>query len=373
MEFKELLQFINEKMEMRALYQPIMISYLTTFPKYSASKKKITEHIKSIMTSQHYLGIKIPKDWNQIPVFNVLVKREVVKKIENQFVLNVDRKLSAAELEEIRDRCNQKIIYHINSLDKSEEEFHKRVWNEYERLLEKDKKVEPQSFAKFFSNQLRDKTIFSLLREKPAGFFVEQLEDTTLKSLAEHHQDFIPRFEEPQTVNGLPQDIPTRPSKKNLEVPGFGLGPTKEMMVFGYLTELEQGLRKLVIECFADEPKWWREHVPKGTRDSVQQRYKEFHEGGEISMNNDDRLKLTDFGQLAEIILKNYKIKFKNIFEDEKSLEVKLKELKDVRDGLYHSRITVDDITYKKVEVYFHDIYEKCRLAVAPSHMEALR
>ncbi len=105
----KLKDFIENKMSMSHIYQPVMIKVLLE-NSGSADKKTIAQNILSYDFSQveYYEGIT-----NNM-VGRVLRKNEVVSKDKNIYGLKSFHELSSSEIQELITLCNQKIEEYIN-------------------------------------------------------------------------------------------------------------------------------------------------------------------------------------------------------------------------------------------------------------------
>jgi ATP adenylyltransferase len=105
----KLKDFIENKMSMSHIYQPVMIKVLLENGG-STDKKTIAQNILSYDFSQveYYEGIT-----NNM-VGRVLRKNEVVSKDKNIYGLKSFHELSSSEIQELITLCNQKIDTYIN-------------------------------------------------------------------------------------------------------------------------------------------------------------------------------------------------------------------------------------------------------------------
>ena len=87
--FDDLIDFIDNIMQMEAVYQPVMIKFLLTQSYYTASRRQIASELAS---ADHSSG---PKDYERVSVYSVLTDHHIVNitqrptMSEDQFVLNV--------------------------------------------------------------------------------------------------------------------------------------------------------------------------------------------------------------------------------------------------------------------------------------------
>ncbi|MDB9882017.1 HIT domain-containing protein [Bacteroidia bacterium] len=105
----KLKDFIEKKMSMSHIYQPVMIKVLLENGG-TADKKTIAQNILSYDFSQveYYEGIT-----NNM-VGRVLRKNEVVSRYKNIYDLKLFKDLSSSEIQELIDLCDQKIEEYIN-------------------------------------------------------------------------------------------------------------------------------------------------------------------------------------------------------------------------------------------------------------------
>jgi hypothetical protein len=99
--FKELQRFLLNEMQMQANYQPIMIKTLLERGG-TASRNEIAEKIKE------YSKDNLAQDFRFIPAYEVLEKHGIVRKENNQFVLNMNE-IAADETKQLIALCNWKI------------------------------------------------------------------------------------------------------------------------------------------------------------------------------------------------------------------------------------------------------------------------
>ena len=87
--FDDLIDFIDNIMQMEAVYQPVMIKFLLTQPYYTASRRQIASELAS---ADHSPG---PKDYEKVSVYHVLTDHHIVNTearstmSEDLFTLNV--------------------------------------------------------------------------------------------------------------------------------------------------------------------------------------------------------------------------------------------------------------------------------------------
>jgi hypothetical protein len=94
--------FLLKEMEMRANYQPIMIKTLL-LSGGKLTRDKIAEKIKELNSE------KEDQDFKNIPVYDVLEKRGVVRKYDNEFVLNIIE-LTPEQSNQLIALCDWKIL-----------------------------------------------------------------------------------------------------------------------------------------------------------------------------------------------------------------------------------------------------------------------
>lgn len=100
--FIDLQRFLLEEMEMDADYQPIMIKTLLNAPQKTATKDEIAEKIKELDPLPN------DKNFKDIPVYEVLTERRIVKRDGDKFVLNTEE-LTTEQLNQLSVLCNWKI------------------------------------------------------------------------------------------------------------------------------------------------------------------------------------------------------------------------------------------------------------------------
>lgn len=88
-------------MKMQANYQPIMISTLLHSPENTATRNEIAEKLKDFNSASEN------KDFRNVPVYEVLTNRGIVKKDSDKFRLNVGE-LSNEEIYQLSVICDWK-------------------------------------------------------------------------------------------------------------------------------------------------------------------------------------------------------------------------------------------------------------------------
>jgi hypothetical protein len=99
--FVDLERFLIKDMKMQANYQPIMIRTLLNSPQRIATKDEIAEKIRDLNSDANN------KDFKNIPVYEVLTNRGIVKKDGNKFLLNIGE-LSDEQTYQLSVLCNWK-------------------------------------------------------------------------------------------------------------------------------------------------------------------------------------------------------------------------------------------------------------------------
>jgi hypothetical protein len=110
---------------------------------------------------------------------------------------------------------------------------------------------------------------------------------------------------------------------------------------------LEVSIRTLITEMLQEKAgaTWWEneEIVPKVVQDGVQNRVKKELDSG-ISRRSDDQIDYTNFGELGEIIKKNWDT-FGSIFNSPKGVERVLASLNTLRGPIAHcSQLAEDEV-----------------------------
>jgi hypothetical protein len=100
--FIDLQNFLLKEMEMRANYQPIMIKTLL-LSGGKLTRDKIGEKIKELNSE------KVDQDFKNIPVYDVLEKHGIVRKYDNEFVLNMTE-LTPEQSKQLIALCDWKIL-----------------------------------------------------------------------------------------------------------------------------------------------------------------------------------------------------------------------------------------------------------------------
>ncbi|MFT6430930.1 MAG: hypothetical protein ACJAXR_001169 [Halopseudomonas sp.] len=110
---------------------------------------------------------------------------------------------------------------------------------------------------------------------------------------------------------------------------------------------LEVSIRTLITEMLQEKagPTWWKneEIVPKVVQDGVQNRVRRELDSG-ISRRSDDPIDYTNFGELGEIIKRNWDT-FGSIFNSPKGVERVLSSLNTLRGPIAHcSQLAEDEV-----------------------------
>lgn len=108
---------------------------------------------------------------------------------------------------------------------------------------------------------------------------------------------------------------------------------------------LEVSIRTLLTEMLEDKagPGWWENDqiVPKVVQEGVKARVQKELDSG-ISRRSDEQIDYTNFGELAEIIKKNWDT-FGSIFNSPKGVERVLASLNTLRGPIAHCSVLAED------------------------------
>ena len=108
---------------------------------------------------------------------------------------------------------------------------------------------------------------------------------------------------------------------------------------------LEVSIRTLITEMLQDKAgaAWWdnEQIVPKVVQDGVKNRIQKELDSG-ISRRSDDAIDYTNFGELGEIIKKNWDV-FGSIFNSPKGVERVLASLNTLRGPIAHCSVLAED------------------------------
>ena len=103
MTFKELQDFINNKMRMSHIYQPLLIKTLVEAEGVATTRKLALEFLKMDESQIQYYERVVKK----MPV-PVLIKHNIIKKIDNQISLNI-KKLNFDQRQKLISLCESKL------------------------------------------------------------------------------------------------------------------------------------------------------------------------------------------------------------------------------------------------------------------------
>ena len=139
-----------------------------------------------------------------------------------------------------------------------------------------------------------------------------------------------------------------------------GQEPTVRMRIHHSLTVIETTLRKLALNVLKNEPNWKKELIPKDVRIHANEQMENKSKRGRVLPPDEAFLNATDFGQLVEIIGKNWKKLFKDALDDQYGIILpSLKELKDrYRDPISHADETMEysEMDVNKIKVLLYEI-----------------
>ncbi len=116
---------------------------------------------------------------------------------------------------------------------------------------------------------------------------------------------------------------------------------------------LEQSIRKMIIEMLdsADPGNWWDpKRVPQNIFDEVASRMKKEKDAG-VTVRSDEPIDYTNFGELGEIIKKNWDV-FGSVFESQRAVEKVMNSLNVVRGPIAHcSPLSEDEVVRLRLSV----------------------
>jgi len=139
-----------------------------------------------------------------------------------------------------------------------------------------------------------------------------------------------------------------------------GQEPTVRMKIHHSITVIETTLRKLALDVLKNEPNWKKELIPKDIRIHANEQMENKSKRGRVLPPDEAFLNATDFGQLVEIIGKNWKKLFKDALDDQYGIILpSLKELKDrYRDPISHADETMEysEMDVDKIRVLLYEI-----------------
>ena len=132
------------------------------------------------------------------------------------------------------------------------------------------------------------------------------------------------------------------------------------MRIHHSITVIETTLRRLALDVLKNEPNWKKELIPKDIRIHANEQMENKSKRGRVLPPDEAFLNATDFGQLVEIIGKNWKKLFKDALDDQYGIILpSLKELKDrYRDPISHADETMEysEMDADKIRVLLYEI-----------------
>lgn len=116
---------------------------------------------------------------------------------------------------------------------------------------------------------------------------------------------------------------------------------------------LEQSIRKMITELLdsADPGNWWDpKRIPQSIFDEVASRMKKERDAG-VTIRSDEPIDYTNFGELGEIIKKNWDV-FGSVFESQRAVEKVMNSLNIVRGPIAHcSPLSEDEVVRLRLSV----------------------
>jgi hypothetical protein len=116
---------------------------------------------------------------------------------------------------------------------------------------------------------------------------------------------------------------------------------------------LEQSIRKMITEMLESvEPgRWWStKRIPQYIFDEVASRIKKERDAG-VTIRSDEPIDYTNFGELGEIIKKNWDV-FGSVFASQRAVEKVMNSLNVVRGPIAHcSQLSEDEVVRLRLSV----------------------
>lgn len=116
---------------------------------------------------------------------------------------------------------------------------------------------------------------------------------------------------------------------------------------------LEQSIRKMIVEMLdsAEPGNWWNvKRIPQLIYDEVASRMKKERDAG-ITVRSEEPIDYTNFGELGEIIKKNWDV-FGSVFESPRAVEKVMNNLNALRSPIAHcSPLSEDEVVRLRLSV----------------------
>jgi Swt1-like HEPN len=116
---------------------------------------------------------------------------------------------------------------------------------------------------------------------------------------------------------------------------------------------LEQSIRKMITEMLesVESGKWWgTKRIPQNIFDEVASRMKKERDAG-VTVRSDEPIDYTNFGELGEIIKKNWDV-FGSVFASQRAVEKVMNSLNVVRGPIAHcSPLSEDEVVRLRLSV----------------------
>ena len=120
---------------------------------------------------------------------------------------------------------------------------------------------------------------------------------------------------------------------------------------------VENHIRKFIetklTEHYDDD--WWEKGISKALKDKADKRNSEEREYGWQVSTIKSNLEFLSFQHLSNIITNEWDV-FRPVFKDQNKINLRLKELEEIRNAIAHTRTLTDD-AMERLELYRNDIY----------------
>lgn len=183
--------------------------------------------------------------------------------------------------------------------------------------------------------------------------------ETQIKVFNLSYQYLIHDLLEVQAKHNLHELIPdqTYKTEDSQYYPQFDDDIREESTLMGYYYQifycLERSMRKMIAQTIesSEGPNWWNsEHIPEPVIQNVESTRKKERDSG-LSIRSDLPIDYTDFGELGEIIKKNWII-FGSIFNSQRAVEKVISTLNMLRNSIAHcSPLSEDEAIRLKLSV----------------------
>lgn len=129
--------------------------------------------------------------------------------------------------------------------------------------------------------------------------------------------------------------------KKKAINPSYGTafitGANENAEVYPYVYILENSLRKLILDTYQSDPKWWETRAPKAVKDHADYIKKAEKKHDWLPNRGNHPIYYVGLEALFKIISKNYNPSFKKVFTDQGNLRTWINECLPIRNLLAHN------------------------------------